>query len=158
MPQRRPLSSSHRQAAHTEATLSTSTTLSSRYGPRRAPRWLPAALLAVVVLAAFGVALLAYRNFGNPPIEGHQTAFTVLDDGSVKITFQVLRDQPERPADCIVRARSADGDETGRKEVYVPAGAPSVLLTTVLRTSQRPVTGEVFGCSYEVPPYLAPTT
>jgi hypothetical protein len=132
--------------------------MTSRYGTRRTPRWLPAALLGLVVAAALGVAVVGYRNFGAPPIEGRQTAFTVVDDGSVKITFQVVRDQPQRPAVCIVRARSADGDETGRKEVYLPAGASSVLATTVLRTSRRPVTGEVFGCSYEVPVYLAPTT
>jgi hypothetical protein len=82
----------------------------------------------------------------------------VIDDGSVRVTFQVVRRQPDRAAVCIVRARSIDGDETGRKEVYVPPGPRSVLAETVLRTSRRPVTGEVFGCSYEVPGYLAPTT
>jgi hypothetical protein len=29
-----------------------------------------------------------------------------------------------------------------------------VLASTVLRTSRRAVTGEVFGCSYDVPAYL----
>jgi Domain of unknown function (DUF4307) len=68
----------------------------------------------------------------------------------------VVRQEPQRPAVCIVRARSQDGDETGRKEVYVPPGGDSVLASTLLRTSRRPVTGEVYGCSYDVPPYLAP--
>jgi hypothetical protein len=119
---------------------------------------LPALLLVAVVLAGLGVAVVGYRNLGSPPIEGRQTAFRVIDDGSVRVTFQVVRRQPDRAAVCIVRARSIDGDETGRKEVYVPPGPRSVLAETVLRTSRRPVTGEVFGCSYEVPGYLAPTT
>lgn len=119
---------------------------------------MPALLLVMVVLAGFGVAIVGYRNLGSPPIEGRQTGFQVIDDGSVRIRFQVVRKQPERPAVCIVRARSRDGDETGRKEVFVPPGSRSVLAETVLRTSRRPVTGEVFGCSYEVPGYLAPTT
>ena len=114
-------------------------------------------LLATALAAGLAVAVIGYRNLGPPPIEGRQTAFRVLDDGAVEITFQVVREQPQRPAVCIVRARSIDGDETGRKEVLVPAGEPSVLASTVLRTSRRPVTGEVFGCSYEVPPYLEST-
>jgi Domain of unknown function (DUF4307) len=129
-----------------------------RYGTRRRPRWVLPLLVAAVLLAGLGVAIVGYRSIGSPPIEGRQTAFQVIDDGSVWIRFQVVRKQPERPAVCIVRARSRDGEETGRKEVYVPAGARSVLAETVLRTSRRPVTGEVFGCSYEVPAYLAPAT
>ena len=119
---------------------------------------MPALLLAVVVLAGLAVAVVGFRNFGSPPIEGRQTGFQVVDDGSVRVRFQVVREQPHRPAVCIVRARSIDGDETGRKEVFVAPGSRSVQLETVLRTSRRPVTGEVFGCSYEVPEYLIPTS
>ena len=129
-----------------------------RYGSRRRPRWLPPVLLVVVLLAGLGLAITGYRNYGSPPIEGRQTAFRVIDNGSVEITFQVVRKEPQRPAMCIVRARSIDGDETGRKEVYLPPGPRSALANTVLKTSRRPVTGEVFGCSYEVPSYLVPTT
>jgi hypothetical protein len=118
----------------------------------------PAVLVAAVILIGLGLAVTGYRNLGSPPIQGRQTAFLVLDDGSVRISFQVVREQPQRQAVCIVRARSEDGDETGRKEVFVAPGAPSVIVETVLRTSRRPVTGEVFGCSYEVPDYLVPPT
>jgi hypothetical protein len=111
-------------------------------------------LLAVVLIVALGVAVVAYRNLGSQPIDGQQTAFQVLDDHSVRIDFQVRRDHPDQPADCVVRARSQDGDEAGRKEVLVPSGAIVVNLSTVLRTSKRPVTGEVYGCSYQVPSYL----
>lgn len=129
-----------------------------RYGARRTPRWLPAVLLVAVIAAGTAIAVFGYRNLGTQPIEAKQTAFEVLDDGRVEVSFQVVRDQPDRAAVCIVRARSRDGDETGRKEVYVPPGARSIVAKTVLRTSRRPVTGEVFGCSYDVPPYLDPGT
>lgn len=112
----------------------------------------------MVALAGLGLAIAGYRNLGSPPIEGRQTAFRVIDDGSVEVTFQVVRREPARAAVCIVRARSEDGDETGRKEVYLAPGPANTLASTVLRTSRRPVTGEVFGCSYEVPAYLVPTT
>jgi len=118
----------------------------------------PVLLLVFVVLAGLGLAIVGFRNYGSPPVEGRQTAFHVMDDGSVRVTLQVVREQPQRPAVCVVRARSVDGDETGRKEVFVPPGSRSVLLDTVVRTSRRAVTGEVFGCSYEVPEYLIPTT
>jgi len=115
-----------------------------------------AALLAVVVVACTALAVVSFTNLGNPPIEGRQVAFDVLDDSSVRISFEVARDQPERPGVCIVRSRSRDGDETGRREVLVPPGQErTVVVTTVLRTSKRPVTGEVFGCSYQVPAYLS---
>ncbi len=131
----------------------------NRYGrTRRRPRWLPVVLLATVVLACLGLAIVGYRNLGSPPIEGRQTAFRVTNDSTVEVSFQVVRAQPERPAVCIVRARSEDGDETGRKEVYIQPGSRSVIATTVLRTSRRPVTGEVFGCSYDVPGYLEQPT
>jgi Domain of unknown function (DUF4307) len=116
----------------------------------------PVALLVAVLAAGTAIAVIGYRNLGSAPIEAKQTAFEVIDDGSVEVTFQVVRDQPQRAAVCIIRARSRDGDETGRKEVYVPPGPRSVLASTVLRTSRRPVTGEVFGCSYDVPVYLGP--
>jgi len=118
----------------------------------------PVTLLAVVALGCLGLAVVGYRNLGSPPIEGRQTAFRVTNDSTVEVSFQVVRAQPERPAVCIVRARSEDGDETGRKEVYVAPGLRSVVTRTVLRTSRRPVTGEVFGCSYDVPQYLEQTT
>ena len=111
-------------------------------------------LLGAVILVGIVVALVAYRNLGPQPITGTQTAL-VFSDHSVRITFVVTRDHPERPADCIVRALSQNGAEVGRKEVYVPAAGGSIQLNTVLHTSNQPVTGDVYGCSYRVPPYLS---
>ncbi|MFB9907253.1 DUF4307 domain-containing protein [Allokutzneria oryzae] len=131
-----------------------------RYGrsrDRRMPRWAQVSLFAFFLSLGVAVTVIGFLNLGTQPITTERTAFTVVDDHSVKINFQVTRDEPSRPAVCVVRARSEDGDEAGRKEVYVAPARDLSLETTVIRTSKRPVTGEVFGCSYQVPEYLAPT-
>ncbi|WP_461122559.1 DUF4307 domain-containing protein [Saccharothrix stipae] len=128
-----------------------------RYGtPRRAlPRWARWSLPVIAVLIGGVVAWVGYRNLGTMPVEAKQTAFEVLGDDSVRITFEVVRQTPEQPVVCIVRARSQDGDEAGRREVLVEPSAGTVRATTVLKASKPPVTGEVFGCSYQVPAYLS---
>ena len=129
-----------------------------RYGkraeqrPRRGLRWL---LATVTVLLGLGVAYIGYQNQGTQPITGEQVAFDVLDDHSVHITFRVVRDDPSKPADCVVRAREESGAEVGRKEVLIPAADGPVTHETVLRTSARATTGEVFGCTYTIPEYLS---
>jgi hypothetical protein len=130
-----------------------------RYGkPRRPlPAWARWSLPVVAVGIGLLVAVVGYRNLGSQPVEARQTAFRVLDPGSVEITFEVVRQTPDQAVVCIVRARSDDGDEAGRREVYVAPGRGTERETTVLRTSKPPVTGEVFGCSYQVPPYLSTT-
>jgi hypothetical protein len=134
------------------------TVAEDRYGSRAAgrprarwPRWVVAGL---VVAAGVALAVIGYRNLGTKPITAEVVAFTVLDDRSVRITLAVTRDEPGEAADCIVRTRSADGAETGRREVYIPAGDNPVQIDTVLQSVRRPATGEVFGCSYQVPAYL----
>lgn len=130
-----------------------------RYGARartrRRPvlRWLLTGTVLVVLTIA---SVVSYRNIGSAPIEGKQVAFEVLDESSVQITFQVRRDEPGRPVDCVVRARSEDGAEIGRKEVLVrPSEGTTTIEETVLRTSALATTGEVFGCTYNVPEYLS---
>lgn len=137
-----------------------------RYGSRDRPRprWVAPVATAAIVLVGGLVSVVAYRNLGATPIEAGQTAFDVISDDSVKITFQVVRDDPGRQAVCVIRARSVDGDEAGRKEVLIQSNNSSnsadqdrriTTGTTTLRTSKRAVTGEVFGCSYQVPEYLS---
>jgi hypothetical protein len=73
----------------------------------------------------------------------------------VQVTVTVTRDDPSRPAVCIVRARSIDGSETGRREVLVgPSTQKTVQVTTVVKTSKPPVVGDVYGCGTDVPSYL----
>ncbi|GGP60130.1 DUF4307 domain-containing protein [Saccharothrix coeruleofusca] len=128
-----------------------------RYGKtsRPMPKWARWSLPVIAVLLGAVVAWVGYRNLGAKPVEAKQTAFQVLDAGSVEITLEVVRDTPDRAVVCVVRARSDDGDEAGRREVLVPPGPGTTFARTVLKTSKPPVTGEVFGCSYQVPAYLS---
>ncbi len=131
-------------------------------GPRR--RWVAPVGLLLAVLAGLVIAVIGYRNLGSTPVQGEALGFTLLDTTpgtnpetyGAELRLNVVRDDPSRPAVCIVRARSRDGEETGRKEIYVPPAAGPIVLTTVVLTSRPPVTADVFGCSLAVPPYLVP--
>ncbi|MEV0085838.1 DUF4307 domain-containing protein [Saccharopolyspora sp. NPDC050642] len=124
----------------------------ARTRPRPALRW---ALISVVLVALVGVAIVGYRNLGSAPIEGKQIAFETIDDHSVRIVLEVQRDEPQRPADCVVRARAKSGVEVGRKEVLIQPADGTTRQETVLRTSAPAGTGEVYGCTYNVPEYLS---
>ncbi|MGH3885076.1 MAG: DUF4307 domain-containing protein [Pseudonocardiaceae bacterium] len=139
-----------------------------RYGSRgagRRRRWATPAGLLLAVLAGLVAAVIGYRNLGSTPVQGETLGFILLDGTpgihpeiyGAQLRLKVVRDDPSRPAVCIVRARSRDGEETGRKEVYVPPAAGPIVLTTVVHTSRPPVTADVFGCSLAVPPYLVPS-
>jgi hypothetical protein len=107
------------------------------------------------LVAATAIAYVGYRNLGSAPIEGQRTAFSPIDSSSVSITFDVLRDEPQRPAVCVIRARVRDGSESGRREVFIPPGGSSRSITAVIKSAGEPVTADVFGCSYQVPVYLS---
>ncbi|MBY4129314.1 DUF4307 domain-containing protein [Rhodococcus fascians] len=125
-------------------------------GVRKAPkRATKIALVALVLLVGLGVAYYAYSKFSVKPIEGSQLSFDIVDDSTMSIRFSVTRQEPEQPAVCIVRARSRDGSETGRREIYIPPSpSGTVELTTDVTTSSPPAVGDVYGCSLDVPQYL----
>ncbi len=124
-----------------------------RYGRRRRPRsparrWLTYAVAAVVVLAGTAIAVKLYRQYGLAPYQVSVLTVTNIDEFQVTVTFEVRKPAGE-PALCTVRARSRDGAEVGRAEVRVPGGAANETtsrVTYTLRTTKRPVTGEVPGC------------
>ncbi|SES12017.1 DUF4307 domain-containing protein [Actinokineospora terrae] len=130
-----------------------------RYGARRAPRSRRTAVVLVILGLAAGivVAFLGYKNLGTAPIEAERTGFSEEPGNRMRMTFDVTRTTPEQAAVCVVRVRGINGDETGRKEVYIAPGQASVRMTTVIASSGEPVTADVFGCSYQVPSYLSTT-
>lgn len=133
----------------------------SRYGrtPMSAParRRVAGLLLALVIAVALGLATLVYQRFEGVAVEGSTVAFVVPDDETVSITISVTRRDPARPVVCIVRARSYDGAETGRREIVIgPSEAKTVQLTTTVKTYTRSVMGDVYGCGTTVPGYLRP--
>nr|WP_245900473.1 DUF4307 domain-containing protein [Prauserella shujinwangii] len=132
-----------------------------RYGKVRPPGttqrplrgWRLWVFLAVALLAAGSVAFVGYRNLGEAPIEAQRVAFAERPGNAMEVTIDVLRDDPRRAAVCIVRVRDISGAESGRREVYVPPGGER--FSTVVRSTTRPVTADVYGCSYNVPEYLS---
>ena len=134
-----------------------STLLEDRYGTRpartsRRTYWILGA--CALVVSAF-VAWVAYVNLGSAAISTQSTSFENLPDNAMEMTFEITRDDPSRPAVCIVRALALDGTESGRKEVLIPPGDASTWMTTVIQNGAEPVTANVFGCSYQVPEYLS---
>jgi len=119
---------------------------------RRTRKWLLGAL-SVAVGAA--LAFVVYLQFGRSEIDSEIITFEVIDDSTVDLQFTVTRRDPSQEAVCVVRARSKDGQETGRREVLVPpSDSGTVVLNSTVKTSQRPGTGEMYGCSFVVPEYL----
>ena len=113
------------------------------------------ALAALGVVAAVVVAVVAYQRIGTPEVEGTLVGYQIIDDQTVSVTITVRRADPSHPAVCIVRARSIDGTETGRREVLVaPSNQDSVQVTAPVKTSGPPVVGDVYGCGLNVPGYL----
>lgn len=122
---------------------------------RRPRRFLVTGLAAAAVVAAVVAAVIAYQRVGTPDVEGTLVGYQLVDDQTVSVTMTVTRADPSRPAVCIIRARSIDGTETGRREVLVPASAEdSVQVTALVKTSGPPVVGDVYGCGLTVPSYL----
>lgn len=125
-------------------------------GPSRRKRRL-IVIAATVLVVALGVAIaaVAFTRLGSPDVKGELGGYRVVDPGTVEVTVSVTRDDPSAPVVCIVRARSYDGDEVGRRELLVaPSSAKTVQVKTVVKTSAPPVVGDVYGCGSDVPEYL----
>jgi len=130
----------------------------ARYGrqrlTRRQRRLIAGVLTGLVLVAGVTVAIVAFGRFGKP-VEGELSSYRLLDDETVEVTVSVTRENPAEPVVCIVRARSIDGGETGRREVLVaPSTQSTVQVTTVVKSNRPPVVGDVYGCGTDVPSYL----
>jgi hypothetical protein len=133
----------------------------ARYGRSRLSRiprrWVILTLGALVVVAGLVVALIGYHRFGTSDVKGTMAGYQVIDDQTASITISVTRSDPSRPVDCIVRVRSQDGSETGRRELLVPpSDAATVQVTTTVKSFEPPVVADIYGCGSDVPAYLRP--
>ena len=129
----------------------------ARYGrPRRGPgrRTLLFGTAAVVV-AGVALAFLGYQRLASHEVSGELASYRLIDSQTVEVTVSVTRKDPSIPVVCILRARSKDGTETGRRELLVgPSDQETVQVSADVRTSHPPVTGDVYGCGTELPRYL----
>lgn len=115
------------------------------------------ALGVLTIVGALGAAALSYQRFEGVDVKGSTAAFTVLDDKTVSVTISVTRKDPARSVVCIVRARSYDGAETGRRELVVgPSRDKTVQVTTTVTSHTRSAIGDIYGCGITVPGYLTP--
>lgn len=131
----------------------------ARYGrpspSRRTRRRVTIGLTILIIVAGVGVALVGYQRLGTSEVKGELSGYRVVDDHTAEVTVGVTREDPSRPAVCIVRARSVDGSETGRRELLVaPSSQATVQITTTVTTSRPPAVGDVYGCGLDVPGYL----
>lgn len=131
----------------------------ARYGrPRlttRNRRRIAIGLTLLVLVVGITIAVIASTRLGSGDVKGELGGYRLLDDETVEVTITVTRDDPARPVVCIVRARSIDGSETGRREVLVPPSTQStVQVTSIVRASRTPVVGDVYGCGTDIPSYL----
>lgn len=131
----------------------------ARYGKQRLAagtrRRIAFALGVLVVALTVIVAVVAYQRFARADVQGTINAYQVLDDHTVSVTISVTRTDPSQPVSCIVRARSSDGDETGRREILVlPAEEATVQVSTTVKSYKRAFVGDIYGCGTDVPRYL----
>lgn len=131
----------------------------ARYGrpsmSRRTRRRIVVALSALIVVLGAAIAFVGYQRLGTSEVKGELSGYRVVDDHTVEVTVGVTCDDPSRPVVCIVRARSVDGSETGRRELLVPPSSQAtVQVDTIVKTSRPPAVGDVYGCGMDVPAYL----
>lgn len=122
---------------------------------RRTRRWITFALVGLVVVAGVILAVVAFQRLGTGEVKGELSAYELIDNQTVSVTIGVTRPDPSTPVVCIVRARSLDGSETGRREILVgPSDQRVVQVTAEVKSSRPPVMGDVYGCGTDVPSYL----
>ena len=131
----------------------------ARYGrprlSRSSRRRIAIGLPVLIVAAGVVVAVVGYQRLGTSDVSGSLAGYQLVDDETASVTISVTRSDPSRPVDCIVRVRSKDGSETGRREVLVPpSDQDTVQVTTTVKSFQRPAMADIYGCGVNVPGYL----
>ena len=119
--------------------------LTARYGTVSGPR--RARIIAAVGSAlTVAVVTFAYLVSTSPSVRFALTAFDVIDDTSVSVTWSVTR-APDATSYCVVRAQDANRQDVGYATVEVAGGPAQVQMTYHLATESRAVLAEVLACS-----------
>ncbi|MBY6677775.1 MULTISPECIES: DUF4307 domain-containing protein [unclassified Rhodococcus (in: high G+C Gram-positive bacteria)] len=120
-------------------------------------RVLAVALTLLVIALGVAVAYLGYTKFTTPDVDGTMVSFDIVGEDRVDVRLNVTRDDPSQPAVCIIRSRSRDGTETGRREVLIPASENGTEdVRSFVITSAAPGLADLYGCSLDVPEHLTP--
>jgi hypothetical protein len=119
----------------------------ARYGVRMTRRGKIAMIICVTIIAAAALTGLLWIALyqANPPVRGTLLVYEVTSDRAVEVRFELWR-RPGITAQCVVRARNAEGVEVGSRLIIIPAGERRVIRTEVLETRSRAVSGELKDC------------
>jgi hypothetical protein len=123
-------------------------TLADRYG--RPSSWgrravLVGALVVVVVGALVWFAWAAWS--GRASATGTDVGFVVVDNGSVRVTYDVTKPK-DRTATCTIEALDSGFSVVGTVRVQVRRSTHDVVRqTSTVRTTNRATTGRVVSCS-----------
>jgi uncharacterized protein (DUF58 family) len=116
-----------------------------RSGGRGSDRNMRIAFVVFLVLLVSGTVWIGLDN-ANRDVRASIPSFKVTSDRSVEVQVEVVKDKTKE-AVCVLRSRSEDGAEVGRKEVRIPAAdSRTTTVTEVLQTTARPNTAELDGC------------
>jgi hypothetical protein len=121
-----------------------------RYGRRRDGRrrlLVPLVFGAIVLTVSAMFAFRLYDQYGDPDYDSQIIGWSVSSDTLVTVNFRV-RVPAGGSADCVLRARSYEGAEVGRRTVTVrPADdATTTEVSETVPTTSRAAVGEVLSC------------
>ena len=122
-----------------------------RYGRRRDGRrhWgVPVLFGALVLAVSLFLAVRLYAQYGDPDYDARIIGWTDVTPAGMTIEFTV-RVPAGGSAACVLRARSYDGAEVGRRTVTVSAaaGATTVEARERVTTTARASHGDVVRCA-----------
>lgn len=122
--------------------------LDERYGRRRATRSRRVAWIVFAALVAAGLAGLAWMTWAAAAgsVAADVTAFEVVDDHRVTVTFQVTAPAGSGFA-CALEAQDVEHGVVGWRVVEFPASpSPAQAFTETIPTLARATTGLVKSC------------
>ena len=138
-----------RQVSETHAT--TPVFPPGRYGRRRDGRrrlLVPIVFGALVLAFSAFLAVRLYSQYGDPAYDARIVGWADPTDTGMTINFRV-RVPAGGSADCVLRARTFDGTEVGRRTVTVPSagvGSAEVEASATVPTTERASVGDVVRC------------
>ena len=121
---------------------------SARYGRPASRTRRTLAMGAIGVLVAVALAWFAWAAYsGRQSATGSDVGFVVVDDGTVRVTFDVTKPKA-KSATCTVQAMDPWFSVVGTVRVQIgPAEHDVVRQTATVRTTNRATTGRVQSCS-----------
>lgn len=119
-------------------------TLDSRYGTRRTPRWFWPVFSAVAI--TLGVVWAAWIAFGDRPVSADVYGYDVVSETRTVITIDVRRPEPVAVS-CTVQAQALDHSVVGERTVEIaPSDRQRTRLEIDVDTERRAVAGVLRTC------------